>query len=76
MVSFSSRISLLIFFCLDDLAIGNKGELTSPTTTVLGSICGYKSFSTCLMKLGAWTLGAYVDNCYFLLMYAPFISMK
>jgi hypothetical protein len=25
----------------------------------LGSICGFKSFSVCLMKLGALTLGAY-----------------
>jgi hypothetical protein len=30
----------------------------SPTTTVLGSICGFKSFSICLMMLGGLTLGA------------------
>jgi hypothetical protein len=29
------------------------------TTTVLKSICAFKSFSVCLMKLGALTLGAY-----------------
>jgi hypothetical protein len=55
-VSFSITISLLIFH-LDDLPIG--GVLKSPTTTVLESICAFKSFSICLMKLGALTLGAY-----------------
>jgi hypothetical protein len=57
-VSFSSRISLLIF-CLDDLSIGDRGVLKSSTTTVLESIYAFKSFSVCLMKLGALTLGAY-----------------
>jgi hypothetical protein len=32
-----SRISLLIF-CLDDLSLGERGVLMSPTTTVLESI--------------------------------------
>jgi hypothetical protein len=60
MVSFSSRISLLIF-CLDDLYIGDRGVLKSPTTTVLQSICAFlKSFSVYLMKLGALTLSAYI----------------
>jgi hypothetical protein len=58
MVSFSSRISFLIF-CLYHLSIGDRGVLKSPTTTVLESICAFKSFSVCLMKLGALTLGAY-----------------
>jgi hypothetical protein len=58
MVSFSSRISLFIF-CLDDLSLGDRGLLKSPTNTVLESICAFKSFSVCLMKLGALTLGAY-----------------
>jgi hypothetical protein len=40
MVSFSSKISLLIF-CLDDLCIGERDVLKSPTTTVLESICMY-----------------------------------
>jgi hypothetical protein len=51
-------ISLLIF-CLDDLPIGDRGVLRSSTTTVLGSIGAFKSFSVCLMKLGTLTLGAY-----------------
>jgi hypothetical protein len=38
MVSFSSRISLLIF-CLDDLSIDDRWALKSPTTTVLKFIC-------------------------------------
>jgi hypothetical protein len=63
-VSFSFQISL-VFFCLDDLSIVDRGVLKSPTTTVFGSICCFKSFSVCLMKLGILTLGAY-DNCYFL----------
>jgi hypothetical protein len=72
MVSFSSRISLLIF-CLDDLSIYDR----ETPTTVLESICAFKSFKVCLMKLGALTLGAYrliiviSFRCI-----APFISMK
>jgi hypothetical protein len=58
MVSFSSRISLLMFY-LDVLCIDDRGVLTSPTTTVLESVCAIKSFSICLMKLGTLTLGAY-----------------
>jgi hypothetical protein len=58
MVSFSSRISLLIF-CLGDLSIGDREILKSPTTTVFETICAFKSFRVCLMKLGALTLGAY-----------------
>jgi hypothetical protein len=44
---------------LDDQPIGDRGILKSPITTVLESICNFKSFSVCLMKLGALTLGAY-----------------
>jgi hypothetical protein len=79
MVWFSSRI-LYWFFCLDDLSIGDNVVLKSSTTT----ICAFKSFRVCLMKLGSLTLGArkliiitIVDNynntfwCI-----APFISMK
>jgi hypothetical protein len=58
MVSLSSRISLLIF-CLDDLFIVDRQVLKSSTMTVLWSICGFKSFSLCLMKLGTLTLGVY-----------------
>jgi hypothetical protein len=49
----------LLIFCLDDLSIGDRGVLKSPTTTVLESICAFKSFRECLMILGALTLGAY-----------------
>jgi hypothetical protein len=58
MVSFSSRISLLIF-CLDDLSIVGRRVLKSSTTTVLESICAFRSFGVCLMKVGVLTLGAY-----------------
>jgi hypothetical protein len=51
-------ISLLIFL-LDDLSIGGREVLKSPTTTALESTCDFKSFKVCLMKLGALTLGAY-----------------
>jgi hypothetical protein len=57
MVSFSSRISLLNF-CLDDLSIGERGVLMSPTAIMLEFICDFMSFSVCLMKLVALTLGA------------------
>jgi hypothetical protein len=49
----------LLIFRLDDLSISDREVLNSPTTTVLESICAFKSFSVCLMKLGALTLGAY-----------------
>jgi hypothetical protein len=43
---------------LDDLSIGGRGVLRSPTTTVLQSIYAFRSFIVCLMKLGALMLGA------------------
>jgi hypothetical protein len=49
----------LLIFCLNDLSIGDRGVSKSPTTTVLESICAFKSFSICLIKLGELTLGAY-----------------
>jgi hypothetical protein len=52
MVPFNSRISVLNN-CMNDLSISDRGVLKSPTITVLGSICVYKSCSVCLMKLGA-----------------------
>jgi hypothetical protein len=58
MVSFSSRISWLIF-CLDDLSVGDRRVFKSPTTTVLEFICAFMFFSVCLMKLSTLTLGAY-----------------
>jgi hypothetical protein len=65
------------FFCLDDLSIGDRGVLKSPTTTALGSICCFKSFSICLMKLCALKLGSYrliiVISSWCI---APFIIMK
>jgi hypothetical protein len=75
-VSFSSRISLLNF-CLDDLSIGDKGVLRSPTITVLESIYIFRSFRICLMKLGALTLGAYrliIIISFWCI--SPFISME
>jgi hypothetical protein len=47
------------FFCLDDLSLGDRGVLQSPTTTVLGPISVFKYSSICLMKLRIPTLGAY-----------------
>jgi hypothetical protein len=58
MVWFRSKISLLIF-CFDDLSIGDRGLLKSPTTTVLKFTYVFRSFRVCLMKLGALLLGAY-----------------
>jgi hypothetical protein len=43
------------FFCSDDLSIGDGEVLKSPTTTMLESICAFRSFKVCLMKLGALT---------------------
>jgi hypothetical protein len=76
MVSFSSRISLLIF-SLNDLSIDDRGVLKYPTTTVLDSICAFKCFSVCLLKLGTLTLGAYrLKIVISFQCIAPFISMK
>jgi hypothetical protein len=58
MVLFGSKISLLIF-CVDNLSIGDRGVLKSPTTTVLESIYAFRSFRVYLMILGALTLVAY-----------------
>jgi hypothetical protein len=52
-------LSCHLIYCVGDLSIGDRGVLKSPTTTALESICALKSFSVCLMKLGALTLGAY-----------------
>jgi hypothetical protein len=41
-------------FCLDDLFIGDKGVLNSPTTTVLGSICVFMSISVFFKSLVHW----------------------
>jgi hypothetical protein len=64
-------------YCLDDLSIGDRGVLKCPTTTVLESICDFRSFRVCLMKLGALMLGAYrliiVISFWYI---SPFISME
>jgi hypothetical protein len=60
------------FFCLDDLSIGERGILKSPTTTVLESICVFKSFRVCLMKLGTYMLIIVISFWCI----AHFISMK
>jgi hypothetical protein len=49
-------LGFLDFFHLDDLSTGDTGVLKSPTTIVLKSIYVFKSFSVCLMKLGAYRL--------------------
>jgi hypothetical protein len=55
---------------LDDLSIGHP-------ITVLESICAFKSFSVCLMKLGALTLGAYrLIIVISFLCISPFISIR
>jgi hypothetical protein len=64
-------------FCLDDLSIGDRGVLKSPATAVLESICAFKSFSVCLKKLGALTLGSYgliIVISFWCI--SPFVSMK
>jgi hypothetical protein len=52
-------LDFLDFFCFDDLSIGDRGVLKSPTITVLESMYAFRSFRVCLMKLGALTLGIY-----------------
>jgi hypothetical protein len=65
------------FFCLDDLSICDRGLLMSSTTTVLESICPFKSFKGCLMKFGALRLSAYrliIGTPFWCI--CPFISME
>jgi hypothetical protein len=67
----------LLIFCLDDLSIGDKGVLKSPTTTVLESIYAFKSLSVYVMKLAALTLGVYrliIVISFWCIV--PFIGMK
>jgi hypothetical protein len=67
----------LLIFCLDDLSVGDKGVLKSPTTTVLESIHAFRSFRVCLMKLGVLKLGAY--RLIIVISFwcsSPFISME
>jgi hypothetical protein len=75
-VWFSSRISLL-FFCLDDLSVGDRVVLRSPTITVLEFIYVFRSFRVRMMKLGALMLGAYwliIVTSFWCI--SPFISME
>ena len=46
--SFKTCVSVLIF-CIDDLSIGVRGVLKSPTIIVLLSISPFMSISACLM---------------------------
>jgi hypothetical protein len=62
---------------LDDLSIGDRGVLRSPTITVLEFIYIFRSFRVCLMKLGTLMLGVYrliivISYCCI----SPFISME
>jgi hypothetical protein len=59
MVSFNARVSLLIFFVWMTYLLVVLVVLKSPITTVLWSVCVFKSTSVCLTKLGTPTLGAY-----------------
>jgi hypothetical protein len=63
----SILVSLLIFLSGWNIC-GDRGVLKFPTTTVLGSICVFKSNSACLMKLGTYNL--IVISCWFI---APLI---
>jgi hypothetical protein len=57
MVLFNYKVSLLIFFGLDDLSSSDTQVLTSPTIIVLG-LSVLLSSVVCLMKWDVPTLGA------------------
>jgi hypothetical protein len=44
---------------LDDLSLGDRGVVKSPTTSLLESVWAIKCFRVCLIKLDALTLGAH-----------------
>jgi hypothetical protein len=72
---FGSRISLLIFFWMAYLLV--IGGINSPFTTVLESICAFKTFKVYLMKLVALTFCAYrliIAISFWCI--SPFIGMK
>jgi hypothetical protein len=76
MVSFSSRVSLLIFFFLDDLSLGDSRVLKPPTATVL-ELNVFLSPLVYVIKLGTLTLDAY--RLIIIISFwctAPFISLK
>jgi hypothetical protein len=52
-------LGFLYWYFLDDLSIGDRSVLKSPTTTVLEFIYVFTSFRVCLMRLGALILCAY-----------------
>jgi hypothetical protein len=62
---------------LDDLSIGNREVLRSPTSNLLDSIYVFRFFRVCLMKLSALMLGTHrliiVISFWYI---SPFISME
>jgi hypothetical protein len=65
------------FFCLDDLSIGDRGIVKSPTTAVLESTYVFRYFRVCVMTLGVLMLDAYrlvifISFCCI----SPFVSME
>ena len=67
-VSCSSTVSLLILY-LDELSIVESGVLKSPTIIVLLSISPLMSVNICFIYVSAPTLGAYVNECYYVLIF-------
>jgi hypothetical protein len=66
-----------LIFCLDDISIGDRGVLKSPTNTVLESMYAFRSSKVCLMKLGVLMLGAYrLIMVISFWCVSPFISME
>jgi hypothetical protein len=70
-------LGFLFDFGLDELYVGDRGVLKSPTTTVLECTCAFKSFSVYLMKSDVLTLDVYwlIPIMSFWCI-APFINMK
>jgi hypothetical protein len=52
-------LGFLYWFSLDDLSIGDRAVLRSPTITVLEFTYDFWSFRVCLIKLVILILGAY-----------------
>jgi hypothetical protein len=64
-------------FCLDDISIGDRGVLKSPTTTVLRSVYTFKPLRVWLVNLFALTLGAYRLKIFISFWcISPFISIE
>ena len=57
-ICFTTSKNSLLDFCLIDLSIGERGVLSSPTTSACGLMCALSSINISFTYVGAFILGA------------------